>query len=605
MAQQDAMEQVKEFLRQVIKYRFWISIGVASLFALIAYLVGSSPVRAKARDEEKKITAALTEVKQYTSTAIPTAAYKPIVEEKTQIVGKDVNTAWKTLYDRQAPLLTWPETVQERFRKWGRQWPKEEDPGRVNLAIVDYIEAYKDYVAMVYKTFKPFDYETGQGIVAAPPQDALLRPSVFQIEKMPSLGKIWSAQERLWMQRTVLEVVAEVNKNSKNWDDAIIKQIEVLEVGNPRAQDQRSVAKGEQLEPAADIFAPGEEEAAQAASGGAGTTAGGAGGSAAAIANQMMGGLKGRGEGMGGMGMMMGGSGGGATGKEAETVYYVKYDNDKGQYKILPILITVLIDQDHIQDFLVELENSPMSIQVMDIELNRPEARVAKPEKGDVVAGVIGAGMMGSMAGMMSRMRGGEAGSMARGMSAFGGMMGAMQGQMAMAARMGRMGGMGMGTGTASKRKGTDVRNEKRAEKRKEKEKAIEQVKGPSLFDPHFDIVQVTVYGQARFFNPPPVEEQGEPSLGNTATAAGTSGGAPAGTPAPVAPPAAAANAAGGTSPAAPATGSADAKQPPSASQAQAATAKSGAAAKAETPKPDQSKSDATKADSKKPAPKS
>ena len=45
--------------------------------------------------------------------------------------------------------------------------------------------------------------------------------------------------------------------------------------------------------------------------------------------------------------------------------------------------MTVLIDQDRIQDFLVELENSPMSIQVMDIDLHRPQARVTKPEKGE------------------------------------------------------------------------------------------------------------------------------------------------------------------------------------------------------------------------------
>ncbi len=314
MAQQDAMEQVKEFLRQVIKYRFWISIGVAALFAVIAYMVGSSPIRAKADEATKKITGALTEVKQYISNTIPTADYKPIVEEKTQILDKDVHTAWKTLYDRQAPLLTWPETVQERFRKWGRQWPKEEDAGRVNLAIVDYIMAYPEYVTMVYKTFKPFNYETGDGIVAAPSQDALLRPAVFQIEKVPNLGKVWSAQERLWIQRTVLEVVAQVNKNAKNWDDAIIKEIESLEVGNPVAQDQRSVAKGEQLEPAADIYAPGEEEAAAAAAAPGGGSSSMSMSGASAMASQMGGGIKGRGEAgaMGGMGMSMSMMGGGA-----------------------------------------------------------------------------------------------------------------------------------------------------------------------------------------------------------------------------------------------------------------------------------------------------
>jgi len=614
MAQQDAMEQVKEFLRQVIKYRFWISIGVAALFALIAYMVGSRPIRAKAEDETKKITAALTDVKQYTSPTIPTPEYKPIVDEKTQVLGKDVSSAWKTLYDRQAPLLTWPETVQERFRKWGRQWPKDEDAGRVNLAIVDYIEAYKDYVTMVYKTFKPFEYETGNGIVAAPPEEVLLRPAVFQVEHLPNMGKIWSAQERLWMQRTVLEVVAEVNKNAKSWDDAIIKQIEALEVGNPRAQDQRSVAKGEVLEPAADILAPGEEEAAATAAAGGG--GGGTGSSAAAsMAAGMMGGLKGRGDAMGGggMSMMMGGGGGmGSTAKEAETVHYVKYENDKGQYKILPILITVLIDQDHIQDFLVELENSPMSIQVMDIELNRPQARVTKPEKGETMAGGYSAGMMGfggAMSAMMSRMRGAEGAGM--GMMGYGGMGAAMQGQMAMAARMGGMGGMGMGTGATPTRKGTDVRNVDRKEKRKEKDKAIEQVKGPSLFDPHFDIVQVTVYGQARFFNPPPVDEQAQSSLGDTA-AAPAAGSTPAGSPA--ATPTAAATSASGPAAtatgAAPAAGTALAKEKPSTSQEPApATAKNGAAAparaKAEVPKADTSKPDSTKGDAKTGAPKS
>ena len=48
MAQADAMETAKEVLRQIIKYRFWISIGVAALFATIAYMVGAGPIQALA-----------------------------------------------------------------------------------------------------------------------------------------------------------------------------------------------------------------------------------------------------------------------------------------------------------------------------------------------------------------------------------------------------------------------------------------------------------------------------------------------------------------------------------------------------------------------------
>ena len=172
----------------------------------------------------------------------PTEAYKPIVDEKTQIVTKDVNKAWKELYDRQAPLLTWPETVQERFRKWGRKWPENEDRGKVRLAIVDYIDAYPDYVDMVYKTFNPFDYETGKGIVAAPPKDAAAPagPVLRREHAQPGQGLVGSGAAL--DPATVLEVIPQVNKNAKNWDSAIVKQIEVLEVGSQVAQDQRSIA---------------------------------------------------------------------------------------------------------------------------------------------------------------------------------------------------------------------------------------------------------------------------------------------------------------------------------------------------------------------------
>ena len=179
MAQKDAMEQAKEVLRQIIRYRFWISISVAALFAVIAYFVGSGPVRDKADSETKKIKGAETKVKKYNSPTIPTQAYQPIVEEKTQVLTKDVNTAWKTLFDRQAPLLTWPETVQERFRKWGRKWPENTSPAKDRARDRRLHRGLPSYVAMVYKTFNPFDYETGEGVVVAPPEDALLRPAKF------------------------------------------------------------------------------------------------------------------------------------------------------------------------------------------------------------------------------------------------------------------------------------------------------------------------------------------------------------------------------------------------------------------------------------------
>jgi hypothetical protein len=562
--QQEVMEQAKEFLRLVIKYRFWISIGVAALFALIAYGVGAGPMKDETKKATDAIVAAEKEVKQYTSNTIPTDAYKPIVLEKTGILEKDVNAAWKTLFDRQADLLTWPDPVQDTFRKWGRKYPEGVDPGTVALIKDTYIQHLPAYVTAVYKSVNPFDYETGGGIVVTQGEAGLLQAPHFRIEDLPDLGKIWSTQERLWIQRAVLEVIAQVNKNARatNWDGAIIKEIVDLDVGTPLAQDQKSMAKGETLEEAAAILGPGETPPPSDAPAGGSTTppgmsGGGSAGGQRAIMMSM---------GLGRRMEMGGGFGGSAS--SSESVYYVKPADDKGQYKILPILVSVLIDQDRIQDFLTELENSPMSIQVKDFELKRPAGRVTKPEKGTTPygeggeGGMYGGGMMQVMMSRMSRMNMGMGGK-----SGYGGQMMMMQSQMmARMKGMGGMGGMGMMGGVGGlagkEKKGQDVRNVDRKKKRAEEEKAASESRGPSWFDPYFDVVDVTVYGQARFFLPPPVEAAAEPSPGQTAAAPAAGGTAPpaAASPAAGAAPPAAASPAGEQAPPAAAADSTPAK---------------------------------------------
>ncbi len=509
-SQTDAMETAKEILRQMIKYRFWISIGIAALFATIAYLVGSGPIQAAAKKEIDVIKQAEKEVRTYSSPTIPTKEYKPIVEEKTKVVSADVLTAWRTLYDRQAPLLTWPEGVQERFQTWGPKWPEKVSPKTIELAIVDYIYAYPGYVDMVYKSFDPFNYETGEGVVASPSEGDLLLPAQFSEDHLPDLGKIWAAQERHWIQLTVLKVIAEVNKDAKKWDQAIVRQVMRLDVGDPGAQDQRSLAKNETLEESKAIYAPGEEPPAADAGGGAAAAGGGRAG-----ANMMTGG---GGRPRGGDSMSGGFGGGGSQTAGPDTVFYVKSDSDK--YKVLPFAVTVLIDQDRVQDFLVELENSPMSIQVKDFELSRPEMKVAKPEKGDAAASF---GMFGGGGGRM-----GAAGM--GGMVGMGGMYGQMQQMQQMQqqnqrmmgdmANMSAFGGGGSGAPAGKVKKGADNRGKDRGKARTEKEKAIADAKGPVLNDAYFDIVQVKVYGQCRFFHAPPADAIVEPSTSQAAAGA-------------------------------------------------------------------------------------
>lgn len=505
------MDQVKEILRQAIKHRFWIVVGISALLPMIGYALGSGPIKDKTKKETEKIKGAEKGVQAYRSGQIPNDQYKPLVDEKKDLLSKDVNASWKKLYQRQEPFLTWPENVKDKFQAWGREWPKDVDPSVVHQTIFDYVLAYRKYVEGVYKTCRPFDPIEGTGVVSAPPEEALLRPAPFTIETPPgppTLGKVWAAQERLWIQRTLLQVVDDVNAKAKDWDSAIIKQIDALEVGNMVAQDQVSIGEGETLEEAPELDAPGAE-----------------GEEAPAEEESSEGGM------MGGPmpGMMRGGFGGG-IGQNAEQVFYLKPKSETSQFKILPFQLSVLIDQDHIQDLFVAFENSPMGIQAAEMELSKPLTRVVKPEKGltqDYMGGFMGMGGMG-MNSMMHRQMMGQMGRRGMGqMTGFGGPMMSRQMMDMYAGGAGRGGMM-----AAASKSGVDTRNENRAEKKKAELEQVTKSVVQSMNDPYFYIVKLTVYGQARFYNPPPADAPAEPSQSEEAPAADGETAAPKAEPA-------------------------------------------------------------------------
>ena len=260
-------------------------------------------------------------------------------------------------------------------------------------------------------------------------------------------------------------------------------------MGSPAAQDQKSLAKGVELEPAPALVPEGTPPPDPAAAPG------------------------------GGMGGMPGMPGKGGMAGTSNEVYSLKSDANL-PYKVLPIEMTVLVEQSRISEFLIGLENSPMAIQVMEPEITKPTVLVAKPVYGETNFGMGGMGGMGKMGGMgygpqggpgMAEMMG-RAGQMNRQRSgggapqpgegpSMGGMMGAM--------------GRGFGAANTPKKTGIDLRGGvNKAEERKKAAKDAAKVKAvpKKNVDQYFNIVQVTVYGQARFYNTPAPTPPAEPS---------------------------------------------------------------------------------------------
>lgn len=524
------MDQVKDFLRACVKYRFWIAVVIAALMPVIAYFVGAGTIQAEAAAKTAAIDGAVKGVQPYIGGVPYNRQYAEEAGKVFPKLEENVAESWRKLYDRQAPLLRWPDAVHENITKWGRRKPDtKEVPDRVIAAEIDkYRITYPKYVENeVYLRFNPFNYETGEGVVVAPPKDALLRPVNWEQEKFYNLSDIWAAQEKLWIQSTMLQVVADVNKGVKTWDDAPIRQINTLEVASDTAQDQVSMAKGKSL---TEIAFEGEEEET-AAEEGAGMEGGGP------MEGMMPSGMEGAyRRGMGGdAGMGPGGMmGGGAVSLSTtpDTIYYV--ESDTPMFQIVPVYMSVMIRQDKVIEYLCALENSPMEIQVLEFEQSKPAQRIQKPEKGTAMMNFAGyggyAGLAmgrGMMEGMMESGMGmmpGMSSGMGRGMMPGMGMEGMMPG-------MGGYGGM-MGGGQAKAvGKGTDVRSKNSEAERKKIEESIKkQLKAmKSPFDPYFDVVQVSIYGQARFYRKPPEPEAKPESESGAEAAAEGAGDAAAG----------------------------------------------------------------------------
>jgi hypothetical protein len=556
------MDQLKVILRQCVKYRFWIAVGISLLLPLIGYFVGAGTINAETTKREGEIKQAKEGVSKYTSGVVVNHQYQPEAAKKKEVLVQDVDETWRKLFASQEPLLKWPVEVQERFRKWGRKYPEDVDRNQVQTTLIDYAVAYPSFVENIYKIFKPFNYEDGTGIVVAPDAKVLLAQSEFSQDAPPDMTKVWSEQERLWVVTALLDVVAKVNDGvgAKDWEGAVVKQINLLEVGSPLDQDQESMAKGETLLPPDSLMPAG---------------------GAAPAAPPTVPSAPGGGESRPGMG---GGMGGPANAPSNE-VYYIKTDSQ--QFKTLPIRMSVLVDQARLQNFLVGLENSPMAIVVSEVEFAKPLAAVSKPAIGEKTSFAMGGSRMGS-GGRADEMMMGSGGAAARAMAGSMGRRAPGPG-MGGGAEAGMAGRGGMGAPGASTKGGVDNRGKNDAKARadrEKKEKDAANKKDEKKIDQYYNVIEVTVYGRARFYLAPPAPPQTQPSTASAPPVAPP-------TPAPDAPKAAA------TEAPKPETPAAEATKKDEAPKAEAAAPK-GDEPKADAPKADAPKSEAPKSEAPK-----
>ena len=79
------MDQLKEILRQAIKYRFWIAVGISALLPIIAYVARLGPDQEEGRGRDRRDHSRREGRQAVRLGDVPNGQYKPIVDEKTEV----------------------------------------------------------------------------------------------------------------------------------------------------------------------------------------------------------------------------------------------------------------------------------------------------------------------------------------------------------------------------------------------------------------------------------------------------------------------------------------------------------------------------------------
>ena len=344
-----------ERLEPVLKQKFWILLGIGILMTIVGWWMATGTMAATIITRRAEIEAA---EKKVPSGEIPNSVWSDGLATVNGQQDLAVKSASRILWERQRVRMTWPETVAEFV--WKNGYRGEIDlSGRVN-----YRTDYDNDWRRVWESVQPFNRINGSGIVDFSPAK-LPRQSWGNLA--PSSDEMWDAQEDLWLQEGILQLIAEVNGGATSTRlDACIHQIERLTLHGGQPVGQRTVA------PVGGGTSGGAVGAEMMTSGfGGGNSGGGTGGGGSAVSvdfdvKEELGGDSAGGgqDAVSGQSMPGGLGGSGTTG--ARSKRYI--DDDKAlPFRTRGFYMTLIMDHRKIPNLIAELSASEKSAWPIEI----------------------------------------------------------------------------------------------------------------------------------------------------------------------------------------------------------------------------------------------
>lgn len=148
-----SMNQIKEFLSQAAKHRFWIVIGLSILLGTLAWYMAQSQLQKLYAAQESAIKGKYSALDQVSGAASshPNESSQAEMNRIIQSMSADVQKAWEEQYQRQADYLKWPDIGLPRLiAKMEKYYPVEmkltfpEEPRELSEAEKESFRSYFD-----------------------------------------------------------------------------------------------------------------------------------------------------------------------------------------------------------------------------------------------------------------------------------------------------------------------------------------------------------------------------------------------------------------------------------------------------------------------------
>jgi hypothetical protein len=414
------MEKVKDLMAVLIKHHFWVLSVIVLLLSVGAWYAGASSICEQYDKYKSDLNSKFTSVQKVANKELlPNDSFTDAVTEVDGQLRTKTLQAWEKLYGEQKRFFVWPEQLGPEFMREVERIDSSDNHEAEFSGVM--LRQYQNFISQVIpelwkivdvRTIKPPEAVSttgtaggfddgfggggyggspygdggygggGYGNAAAPGTTAgYASPDARQMGPKKEGVVIWDsrdqmltdyrwpstpetievrlAQEDLWVYTVLLHIVKRTNGPEANAYNAAVKQIISLQIGKKVAPSPQNV-----------ITVAG---AAGGAVGGA--PFGGDGGYGDSGYGGMGGGSGGGKLGQGGI-AGRGGPGGGKTAMLLDRRYVdeddqpVVGDQPFSEFKMMPIRFELLMNQNHVVKLVGECANSPVPVEVTQVQFN-------------------------------------------------------------------------------------------------------------------------------------------------------------------------------------------------------------------------------------------